>query len=283
MKPIFHKGPPLIVRIIFFVVLAVLLWLLDSQTDFLKPLRRQLMSFSAPLHRLTILPSRVLEWGDHSLVSRESLLSENLALKAENRVLQQRLQKMATLIAENARLTELLNSSHYLGDEKILVSRLIGISPDPLRQQFVLDKGSEDGVSVGTAVLDAHGVVGQVIEVSGGNSRVMLVTDARSAVPVQVIRSGVRLVAAGIGNQNELLLRHVAATADIQTEDVLVTSGLDGRYPANYPVARVDSVERDPNQPFLVVRIVPMAQLDRSRHFLLVLKEGVVPDGGDTP
>ena len=75
----------------------------------------------------------------------------------------------------------------------------------------------------------------------------------------------------------------MAATADIQTEDVLVTSGLDGRYPANYPVARVDSVERDPNQPFLVVRIVPMAQLDRSRHFLLVLKEGVVPDGGDTP
>src|SRR5690606_28058170 len=130
---------------------------------------------------------------------------------------------MATLIAENARLTELLNSSHDLDDESVLISRLIGISPDPLRQEILLDKGSVDGVSVGVAVLDAHGVAGQVIEVSPHSSRVMLITDTQSAIPVQIVRNGIRMVVEGTGDQGTLLLRYVAATTDIQMEDMLVS------------------------------------------------------------
>lgn len=271
MKPIFYKGPSLIARIIFFVLLAFLVWLLDTRTELLKPLRQKLMTLSLPLYSVTSFPSRLLEWGDNSLVSRDTLQAENSALRTENRVLQQKLQKMATLIAENARLTELLNSSHYLDDESILISRLIGISPDPLRQEILLDKGSEDGVSVGVAVLDAYGIAGQVIEVSAHSSRVMLITDTQSAVPVQIIRNGIRMVAEGTGNQESLLLRYVAATTDILAEDVLVSSGLDGHYPASYPVANIVTIEGDSSQAFLTVHIKPVAQLDRSRHFLLVL------------
>jgi rod shape-determining protein MreC len=271
MKPIFYKGPSLVARIIFFVLLALLIWILDTRTEILKPLRQRMMTMSLPLQALTSFPGRLLEWGDNSLVSRETLQEENSALRAENRVLQQKLQKMATLIAENTHLTELLNSSHYLDDESVLISRLAAISPDPLRQEIVLDKGSDDGVTIGIAALDAYGVVGQVIEVSPHSSRVMLVTDTDSAVPVQIIRNGIRLVVEGTGQQDVLLLRHVAATTDIQREDVLVTSGLDGHYPAHYPVANIATIEGDSSQGFLTVRVTPVAQLDRSRHFLLVL------------
>jgi len=271
MKPIFYKGPSLVARIVFFVLLALLVWMLDTRTELLKPLRQKMMTLSYPLHAVTSFPGRLFEWGDNSLVSRETLQEENSALRAENRVLQQKLQKMATLIAENARLTELLNSSHYLDDESVLISRLIGISPDPLRQEILLDKGTDEGVSVGVAVLDAYGIAGQVIEVSAHSSRVMLITDTQSAVPVQIIRNGIRMVVEGTGNQDILLLRHVAATTDILMEDVLVSSGLDGHYPANYPVANIVAIEGDSSQGFLTVRTKPVAQLDRSRHFLLVL------------
>jgi len=272
MKPIFYKGPSLTARIIFFVLLALLIWVLDTRTELLKPVRQQMMTLSLPLHAITSFPDRLFEWGDNSLVSRKTLQTENSALRAENRVLQQKLQKMATLMAENARLTELLNSSHYLGDESVLISRLIGISPDPLRHEILLDKGSHEGVSVGVAVLDAHGIAGQVIEVSAHSSRVMLITDTQSAVPVQIIRNGIRMVVEGTGNHDTLMLRHVAATTDIQTEDILVSSGLDGHYPANYPVASIVAIEGDLPQGFLIVRTKPVAQLDRSRHFLLVLE-----------
>lgn len=270
MKPIFHKGPSLLVRIIFFIALAALLWLLDTRSDFLKPLRQHLMVVSAPLHWLTSMPGRLVDWADDGLVSRETLRAENSALRAENRVLQQKLQTMATLVAENARLAELLNSSHQVNDD-VLIARLIGVSPDPLRQEILLDKGSEAGVVVGGAVLDAHGVAGQVIEVSPRSSRIMLITDTQSAVPVQIVRNGIRAVAEGTGELGELHLRHVAATVDIVEGDMLVSSGLDRHYPANYPVATITRIERDPAQLFLTVRTEPVAQLNRSRHFLLVL------------
>lgn len=272
MKPIFHKGPPLLARIGFFLVLAVLIWLLDSHTEFLRPLRQHMMSISSPLQVLTSLPGRLAEWGDNSLVSRETLQAENSALRAENRILQQKLQKMATLIAENARLTELLNSSQQLDDD-VLIARLMGVTPDPLRQEIVLDKGMDAGIQVGGAVLDAHGVAGQVIEVGSHSSRVMLITDTQSAIPVQIVRNGIRLVAEGSGHLGELHLRHVAATTDILENDVLVSSGLDGHYPTHYPVATIRAIERDATQAFLVVHAAPVAQLNRSRHFLLVSRQ----------
>jgi rod shape-determining protein MreC len=277
MKQIFSKGPAVALSLLFFCLLAIVLLVLDLRTDLLKPLRQKFLSFSTPLYLLTSLPGRVAEWSDNTVVSRESLMSENTALRAENFVLQQKLQKMAGLIAENSRLSELLNASHLIDDE-VLIARLIGASSDPRRQEMILDKGSEENVFVGQAVLDADGLAGLVIEVSRQSCRMMMIVDINSAVPVQILRNGTRFIAEGTGALETMRLRHDAATEDIVTGDVLVSSGLDQHYPANYPVATVTAIEKDPGQPFLVVSVTPLAKLNRSRHFLLVLdhtKDGV--------
>jgi rod shape-determining protein MreC len=272
MKPIFHKGLPLLARIALFVVMGLAILLIDTRSKWLDPVRQGFMTLSIPLYQITDMPTTLLDWGRKRLVSRESLQEENLALKAQNRVLQQKLQKMATLIVENTRLTELLNSSHTIEDD-VLIARLIGISPDPTRQGLVLDKGLEDGAFVNQAVLDAHGVAGLVTEAAKGISRVMLITDTHSAVPVQVVRNGIRFIVEGTGHPRLLRLRYVASTADIQEGDVLVSSGLDAHFPANYPVATIVSIEHHPGAAFLTVMAEPVAQLDQSRHFLLVLNQ----------
>lgn len=279
MKQIFSRGPSVIVAFLVFCVLSILLLLLDAKTDYLKPLRQHLISISAPFYTFVGMPGRMGEWAGESLVTRDELEAENIALRSENYILQQKLQKMAALVAENNRLTELLNSSHTIEDD-VLVARLMAVSPDPLRQEMMLDKGADDGVYVGQAVLDATGLAGQVIEVAPSSSRVMLIVDSESAVPVQLARNGIRMVAEGTGAMHEMNLRYVSATTDIVVDDLLVSSGLDRHYPPNYPVARVASIEKDPGQPFLMIRVEPLAQLNRSRHFLLVIDKDRKPAHG---
>jgi len=256
--------------LLVFGSLAVILLLVDSRMTVLKPLHGFFLGMSTPVYQVASLPGRILEWVDTAREGRESLQVENTALRTENFVLQQRLQKMAALIAENSRLSDLLNASNLI-EEDVLIARMIGESADTRRDVLLLDKGTSDGVIIGQAVLDAQGLAGQVIEASAHSCRFMLITDSESAVPVQLLRTGTRYIAEGLGDPGHLQLRHVALTADIAEDDVLVSSGLDGHYPPDYPVARVAHVERDPAQPFLTVDVVPLAQLDRSRHFLLVL------------
>lgn len=154
--------------------------------------------------------------------------------------------------------------------DKVLIAELIGLSPDPLTHTVIIDRGRRDGVYRGQAVLDAFGLMGQVVEVHAHSSRVLLITDSSHALPVQVNRNGVRAIAEGTGNLNQLRLRHVSNTTDIRAGDVLVSSGLGGRYPVGYPVALVEEVIRDPGQSFATVLVTPKARLDRSRHVLLV-------------
>lgn len=227
---------------------------------------------ATPFYWLADLPARVAEWSDDSLNRRSTLLAENRRLRSESLVLKAKVQKMAALAAENTRLRELLNSSALLNDT-VLVAELINVSPDPLRHQVVINKGRADGVFVGQPAIDAHGLVGQVSEVSHAFSRVLLIADTTQAVPVQVNRNGVRAIAEGTGRLDELRLLHVAATTDIRPGDLLVSSGLGGRYPSGYPVATVVRVDEDPGQPFLEVLARPSAQLDRSRHLLLVFRD----------
>lgn len=136
-----------------------------------------------------------------------------------------------------------------------------------------MDKGSADGVFVGQPVLDAQGLMGQVIRVSRYVSRVLLISDVNHSVPVQVVRSNLRLIARGTGTTRQLELMHVQDTADIKKGDLLVSSGLGGRFPVGYPVGVVNHVEHDPGKPFAKVTATPSARLDRSRHVLLVFTE----------
>lgn len=245
------------------------LLLADLRFNSLQHTRSLLDTVVAPVFWVADIPSRVSDWQDTHLVARSTLQEENERLRRENLILEGRTQQLASLQAENIRLRGLLNSTALLRDD-VVVAELIGVAPDPVRQQVVLNKGSRDGVYVGQPLIDADGLMGQVVEVGQLTSRVLLITDATHSVPVQVTRNGVRAIAEGTGSLASLEVHHVSATTDIRAGDLLVSSGLGGRFPVGYPVALVTSVERDPGQPFARILAQPTAALDRSRHVLLV-------------
>jgi rod shape-determining protein MreC len=173
------------------------------------------------------------------------------------------------LTEQNVRLRELLNSSSLV-DERVLVAELVGVDPNPFTQRILINRGERDGVFLGQPVLDAAGLMGQVVEVTPYTARVLLITDITHSLPVQVNRNGLRAIASGTGNNEWLELRFIGDTADIRLGDILVSSGLGQRFPAGYPVGRVISVSQDPAKPFADVRVTPTAQLSRSRYMLLV-------------
>ncbi len=251
------------------LALVVALIFADLKTDRLDGARSLVDALATPFYWIADVPSRVAEWSDTHLRTRATLLEDNERLKHENLILQGRSHQMSSLQAENVRLRALLNSSAMLRDD-VLVAELIGITPDPVRHQLVLNKGAEDGVFPGQPLIDADGLMGQIVQVSGHSSRALLITDATHSVPVQVNRNGVRAIAEGSGSLATLEVHHVSATTDIEEGDLLVTSGLGGRFPVGYPVAVVSEIVRDPGQPFARITAVPTAALDRSRHVLLV-------------
>lgn len=253
----------------------------DLRYNSLQSTRSALDILGAPIYWVADLPLRFRNWGEEHVQSRAQLLEENERLSRENLVLQGRSQQMAALQAENVRLRALLNSTAMLRDD-VLVAELIGVSPDPVRHQLVLNKGSVDDVFIGQALIDAGGLMGQIVEVSPASSRALLITDATHSIPVQVNRNGVRAIAEGTGSLGALEIRHVSATTDIQIGDLLETSGLGGRFPGGYPVAVVTAIERDPGQMYARVVARPSAALDRSRHVLLVFATQA-PDSPQLP
>lgn len=241
-------------------------------TDRLEPLREKLAQLVTPFYQLTDVPKRVNDWRKDTFVSHIDLKAENEALKTELLIHQRKLQQLASLAAENVRLRQLLNASQMLQDT-VLITELIGVSPNPLSHKVVINRGSKDGAFKGQPVLDAFGLMGQVTEVSDSSSTVLLISDSTHAIPVQVNRNGVRAIAEGTGDLNSLSLRHVSTNTDIRVGDLLVSSGLGDRFPVGYPVAEIQQVVRDPGKAFLTVIAKPMARLDRSRHLLLVFAD----------
>ena len=252
------------------VTLLVLgLLVADLRFNALRHTRSLIEVIAAPVYWVADIPSRLSEWSDEHLVSRDQLLENNERLRSENLVLKGRSLQMASLQAENVRLRALLNSSALLRDD-VLVAELIGVSPDPVRHQLVVNKGQNDGVFVGQPLIDADGLLGQVIEVSPINARALLITDATHSIPVQVNRKGVRAIDEGTGSLTLLEIHHVSATTDIREGDLLVTSGLGGRFPVGYPVGVVSEIVRDPGEAFARITAKPSAALERSRHVRLV-------------
>jgi len=250
-------------------VLSIALMVVDARVAALQPLRSHLSLLLTPVYYMADLPVRAWDTGYQLVASRLDLLAENERLRAEALLTKRKLQKLATLTEQNVRLRELLNSSSLV-DERVLVSELVGVDPNPFTQRILINKGERDGVFLGQPVLDATGLMGQVVEVMPYTARVLLITDATHSLPVQVNRNGLRAIASGTGNNEWLELRFIGDTADIREGDILVSSGLGQRFPAGYPVGRVISVSQDPAQPFADVRVAPTAQLNRSRYMLLV-------------
>jgi rod shape-determining protein MreC len=252
-------------------LLALALIAGDIHFGLFGPVRYSLSYLSQPIHWLADIPSRLTNNTRRLTRSRSELMEENDALRIEMLVLRSRLQTMASVVAENSRLRELLRSSAPI-ESAVLVSEITAISPDPRSHSVWVNRGGDDGVIVGQPVIDAHGLMGQVVEVLPSSSRVLLITDPSHAVPVRIGRNGVRAIAEGTGLSDVMDLPHVAATVDIQEGDLLETSGLGGRFPGGYPVARVTMVKHDPGKPFLIVRAQPTAWLDRSRYVLIVFR-----------
>lgn len=235
----------------------------------LRDVRYQVDRALTPVYVLTGLPARLADWVEEESASQTQLRRENAYLKTQMLVLQGRLQKFAAVAAENSRLRGLMNSTIVV-DGRILVGEIVGIDPDPFRHVVLLNKGTQDGIYIGQPVLDANGIMGQVIEVGAVTSRVLLVSDSQSAVPVLVNRNGVRGIAAGFGALDKLKILYVPPSVDVREGDLLVTSGLGHRFPAGYPVAQVIKVNRQASGDFAEISARPLAALDRSSHLLFL-------------
>jgi len=241
----------------------------DAQYEALKVARAQLGQVLIPLHQVVGAPAQGWQRLAAQFAERQALLDENERLKQEALLLSQRVQRLAPLREQNQRLRELLGSARQM-EETVLIAELTATDPNPFNQRILINKGSRDGVFLGQPVLDARGLLGQVVELMPNSARVLLLSDNNHSIPVQVSRNGLRAIASGTGDPTRLELRHLASTADIKEGDLLLSSGLGQRFPAGYPVARVIQVTQDPSQPFISVLAEPTAVFDRSRYLLLI-------------
>lgn len=250
--------------------LSILLMTVDHRQHHLDSVRSALSVLVYPLQWLVDLPGTSSEWFRESLSTRRELQEENASLRTQQLVLNTQLQKLEALEAENRRLRALLDSSFQVGTRPKLIAALLSVDMDPYRHQIEINKGSLDRLFEGQPLLDSNGVMGQLIHVGPFSATAMLITDPSHAIPVQVNRTGLRTIALGTGSIDRLELPHIPTNADVRLGDLLISSGLGGRFPPGYPVAEVVSVEQDPGSTFSEVIARPRAHLDRSREVLLV-------------
>lgn len=268
----FARNTPSLLKLIVILTISLVIIFSDHKTGYFSSVRYYVSYLTAPIQNLANIPHQLSEWLSTQGRSRADLMEENAQLQAQALLLKRRVQKLISLSAENIRLRELLNSSDLL-EESVTVGEIIGVDQDPARHEIIINKGKSDGIYVNLPVLDASGLMGQIIEVGALSSRAILISDPNHALPVQVNRNSVRAIAVGSGSLDRLLLSHVPDTADIVVGDTLVSSGLGQRFPEGYPVGVVTRVDHDPGKAFAIVEAKPSAQLDRSRNVLLVFKE----------
>lgn len=252
----------------------------DSRFGYLERVRYGLGYVTTPVYWVADIPTRISFWIDDVFVSRTDLLVENERLREDLLVAQRELQLLESLASENSRLLDLREATQVIAGE-VLPAEIINVSPDPYSKRVLINKGSEDGVFLGQALLDAKGLMGQVDEVLPYSAWVLLITDSHHITPVEVNRNGERALARGSrSTASELELEFVTQTQDMMAGDLLVSSGMGQVYPKNYPVAEVTSVYSDPGQDFATVKARPLAQLASTRHVMLVFasEERLLPE-----
>ncbi len=269
IKQLFVRGPSIATRLLLLALISIALMTTDHRFHHLDTVRSSLSVLVYPLQYVVNLPRAVVGWAGETFTTRQSLQEANSDLRTQNQLLKAQLQKFVAVETENQRLRQLLQSSRHVG-ERVLIAELLAVDMDPFSHRIVLNKGRNDEAYAGQPMVDAQGVMGQLVHVGPLTSTAMLITDPSHALPVEVNRNGLRAIAAGTGAPRELELEHIPNNADIRVGDLLVTSGLGGVFPPGYPVAHVTAVNIDPGQPFARVLAEPMAHLDRSREVLLV-------------
>ncbi|MDH5764548.1 MAG: rod shape-determining protein MreC [Gammaproteobacteria bacterium] len=270
MQSLFVRGPSVTLRTIIFVGLSIILMIADHRWQHVEAMRTAVESLVIhPLRYIINVPADLIQWTSESISSQKELVDENRRLKDQQLKAQVSLQKLSILEKENERLRKMLSAQPKVG-EKVLIAELLSIDMDPYRQQVVLNKGQHHSVYHGQPVIDAWGVMGQVVHIGEYSSTAMLITDPSHAIPVQVNRNGLRSTVFGNGQTDNLELKYIPHNADIEIGDLIITSGLGGRFPPNYPVGRIISIERPAGETFANVIAQPIAHIDRSREILLV-------------
>ena len=262
-------GPALGLRTFLWAAAAVLLMLVDQRTTLTEKPRAVLMTLVYPIQEAVAVPAQLLDWSDDATRTRAELARENNRLKRERLLADARLQQLNAIRAENDRLRDMLDARPRVG-ASVRVAQIFGGETDRFRHRVVINKGSNDGVCERRAIIDANGVVGQVLRAGPVSATVLLISDPGHAVQVEVVRNGLRTVAFGSGDYDQLEIRFLPNNADIEVGDLLVTTSLSGDYPAGYPVAEVVAVEQQPRQAFARVTASPAAALTRMREVLLL-------------
>jgi rod shape-determining protein MreC len=259
----------LLLRCVLYSLLALGLIIVDKRYDHLGRIRRVLSVVAYPVQIAVASPFEGWDWFRESVTTRDALRADKAQLEAELRLAQFRLQRYEALEAESQRLRALRDSTAEVAS-RFVVGDVMDVDLDAFRERVLVDKGAQDGVFVGQAVLDAGGVFGQVARVGQLTAEVILVSDPTHAIPVQVNRNGLRTIAVGTGDMGRLKLPYLPTSADVIAGDLLVTSGLGGGFPAGYPVGTVAEVKRDPAASLADVDVKPAAALDRSRELMFV-------------
>lgn len=275
-RNIIGRGPPLGAGLFFLGLVSVGTMMLDHRSNYLETVRMWMGAATNPIYTVVQAPSQAWGWATSSFADRARLRQENAELSEQLRVARVKLLQFDSLRQENARLRAVREASAGVGG-RTMIAEIMRVDIDPFRHRVRINKGVDHGVFRGQPVLDAFGIVGQVVQVDKYTSTLILISDAEHAIPVQVNRNGIRSIAVGTGDLSRLSLPYMTVESDVKPGDLLVSSGLDGIFPAGYPVATVAKVERNPAETFALVEARPLAQLDRDREVLLLWAERPAP------
>ncbi len=268
-RPLYGRGPSPGLRFTGYALLALTIMYFDQRGQLSERLRYGLQAIVYPIQLLVSSPGSLWRGMSSTFQTRSSLRDENTALKARTRELELAAMRELALEQENAQLRDLRQALPPLV-KKWQLAEVVSIETTPLRQRLVINRGKHDGAFINEAVIDDHGILGQIARVGPFSSEVILITDPEHAISVQVVRNNLRTVAIGSGNSGELLLRDLAVNSDVKSGDLLVSSGLGGVFPAGYPVAQIIGVRREANQLLAQVRAAPLAQVERAREVMLI-------------
>lgn len=276
----FRHGPGPLARLFVFVLLSCLLIAEDLRFKYFPELRQTIGVVIFPLQKVAYIPIHIYDQIEE-LIASFYLVEENIKLKQQYMEDREQLLKLHALAAENEQLRQLLGAVRKIEtttETKAVLAEILYTPRDPFNHKITLNKGSYHGITLGQAVIDDKGIVGQITQLYPWSSEVTLLTDKNHSVPVQVLRNNLRSVVSGMGKNDELELRYLSVNIDIQQGDLLVTSGIGGVYPPGIPVATVLRIERDPADDFAQIISTPIAGVDRNRQVLILSLAQSVPD-----
>jgi len=275
MNPIFNQGTSPAQRLTFVLICSAALIFFDHKMASFETARGYLQTLVSPLQYMANAPKQMMTWASENIITRRQLMSENQDYREKELFFHEQAMQLNIVRQENERLRSLL-SSPVRGEIKKMFAEILSVDSDPYSHHVVINRGTTDGVYEGQPVLDEKGIVGQILHVGVSSSRVILISDISHAIPVRVQRNGLRLIASGSGPIDRLIHNFVPHSADVKEGDLLVTSGLGGKYPEGYPVSRVVLMRTDESREFATIYSKPVAQIDRLRYMLLLSKEKAV-------